>query len=284
MRPDIQPRFRSDVDLVTLDVCVKDADGRFISGLSPDDFVVLEEGTRQRIALFEASDPLPMNVVLLIDRSASMRGEKLGRARAAAAAFVRLLGPRDRMKVIAFNERATIISSPAADAWSDALAPLTPTGATALYDAMVLAAHELGRIRRASDHLTARDVIIVLSDGEDTASLVGFEEMLPRLRRSGALVYGLSLRAGRNGQPTGAPWPLLRLAHETGATAMSVAELAQLDRLYEQIAVEVRHMYRIGYVSSDPRADGEWRTLSVRVADPRARIRTRAGYYARPLQ
>lgn len=276
-----EARYSAGVNLVTLDVCVRDPAGRFVEGLRPEQFLVLENGAPQELAFFEASAPLPVHAVLLIDRSASMRGAKLERARAGALQFAGRLQPRDRLKVIAFNERVRSLSATAGNlAWGASLAALGATGSTALYDALVLAAHELARMRRDAPAAQTRDVIIVLSDGEDTASLNGFEEVQPLLRRSGALVYGLSLRAGENGRPLGASWPLLQLARDTGARAVSVPSLDALDRLYEEIDLEVRRMYRVGYVSSNGRPDGGWRGLSVRVHTPDAQVRTRAGYYA----
>ena len=276
-----QAQFRADIDLVTLDVCVRDATGRFVDSLTSDKFLVLENGVPQAVTVFEASDPLPLNVVLLIDRSASMYGEKIDRARAAAFEFAKLLHPDDRLEVIAFNQRATVVHTKGGDPaqWPATLTELSASGSTALYDAMLLAAHQMERGRRAAEGYT-RDLIIVLSDGEDTASLVGFDEVLPTLRRSGALVYGLSLRAGRAGESLGATWPLQQLARDTGAVAMGVPQLESLTRLYAQINQEVRQMYRLGYVSSDKHSDGEWRELVVRVDVPDAKVRTRSGYYA----
>jgi Ca-activated chloride channel family protein len=276
----VHAQFRADVDLVTLDVCVRDANGRFIESLASDDFLVLENGTPQQVSLFEPADPLPLNVVLLIDRSASMYGEKLDRARIAAVEFTRWLRPGDELQVVAFNQRATLVTrQDAGGDWLTTLKPLVASGSTALYDAMVLAAHQLGRVRRDAEGQT-RDLIIILSDGEDTASLVGFDEVLPMMRRSGALVYALSLRAGRSGEMLGATWPLQKLAHDTGAFARGVAQLDSLTELYAQINEEVRQLYRLAYVSSDKRADGQWRELSVRVDVPDAKVRTRSGYYA----
>jgi Ca-activated chloride channel family protein len=274
-------QFRADIDLVTLDVCVRDTAGRFVESLTSDRFVILENGVPQQVTVFEAADRLPLNVVLLLDRSASMYGEKLDRARTAALEFASLLGPEDRLEIIAFNQRAAIVQAAGAEpsALPMALNRLSAIGSTALYDAMVIAANEIARSRRKSEGYT-RDLVIVLSDGDDTASLVGFDEVLPVLRRSGALVYGLSLRDGEAGETLGATWPLQQLARDTGAVAVAVPHLSSLSDLYAQINQEVRQLYRLGYVSSDKRADGQWRQLSVRVDVPDARVRTRAGYYA----
>jgi Ca-activated chloride channel family protein len=275
-----QAQFRADVDLVTLDACVRDPAGRVVAGLTADDFVVVENGVRQRVELFHAADDLPLNVVLLIDRSASMHGGKLDRARQAAAQFAASLRPADRLEIIAFNERATIVRAAEAATARLPLPALTATGATALYDAMMLAAHQLSRSRRIRPVPQVRDVVIVLSDGEDTASVMGFDEVLPVMRRSGALVYGLSLRAGRHGDTLGATWPLQQLARDTGASAIAVPQLESLAALYAEIDREVRTLYRLAYVSTNGHADGEWRTITVRVTNPQMRVRTRSGYYA----
>lgn len=271
-------QFHSDVEMVTLDVCVRDRAGRFVAGLAPEDFLVLEDGRPQQVSIFATAEQLPLNVVLLLDRSASMSGEKLEKARAAAAMFVERLRPDDRLEIIAFNQRATVVPSRAVSPDATALAALTARGSTALYDAMVVAAHQVRRGREAAARET-RDVIIVLSDGEDTSSLIDFDEVQPVLRRSGALVYGISLRVGPHGEWLGATWPLQQLARDTGALAVGVPRLEMLTDLYAQIADEARRMYRVGYVSSNASRRG-WREVKVRVNAPDSTARTRAGYYA----
>ena len=273
--------FKAGIDLVSLDVCARTASGRFLADLTADDFLVLENGKPQRISFLMPSGVVPLTAVLLIDRSASMYGLKLERAVDAAAQFARLLGPDDRLEIIAFNHRAERVHAFADDPARVAvsLASIRSTGSTSLYDALLVGASDLVRAR-AGGLPETREVIIVLSDGDDTASLVGFDELLPVLRRSGALIYTLSLREGAKGEWLGASWPLLALARDTGARALGVPDLDALPRLYAEINSEVRHLYRIGYVSADDRRDGGWRTVSVRVLSRDARVRTRAGYYA----
>ena len=273
--------FKAGVDLVPLDVCARDASGGFLTDLTADDFLVLENGKPQRISLLLPSGAVPLTAILLIDRSASMYGPKLERAIEAAGLFARRLGPDDQLEIIAFNHRAERVHAFGDDPARvpAALASLKTDGSTSLYDALLVAANDLARARAGALPET-REVVIVLSDGEDTASLVGFEEVLPVLRRSGALVYTVSLREGTEGEWLGASWPLLALARDTGARALGVPRLDALPALYAEIDAEVRHLYRIGYVSADDRRDGRWRTVSVRVLSRDARVRTRAGYYA----
>lgn len=146
-------------------------------------------------------------------------------------------------------------------------------------DAMLVAASELARAR--TDALPdTREVIVLLSDGQDTSSRVSFEEVLPAIRRSGALVYGVSLQASRRGEWLGATWPMLTLAGDTGGRALGVPEPGALPELYREILAEVRHLYRVGYVSNNARRDGGWRPVSVQVPGRDARVQTRSGYYA----
>jgi Ca-activated chloride channel family protein len=285
------PAFRAGVDLVSVDVCVRDASGGFLPDLAAGDFLVLENGIQQRVEFLVPSSAVPLTAVLLIDVSDSMSGAKLTRALAAAAQFAALLGRDDRLAVIAFNRRATIVhgfddrpTSAAASLASDIAAVMKwraqpHNGSTALYDAVLVAVNELARARRASSSQT-REVVVLLSDGEDTSSHVGFEDARTILRRSGALSYGVSLRVDDRGEWMSPAWPMLTLARDTGARAVAVSALDTLPDLYREIVAEVRHLYRIGYVSTDSRRDGQWRTISVGVPAFDARVRARAGYYA----
>lgn len=278
---DSPDNFKGRVDLVTLDVCVRDAAGRFLPTLNASDFLVLEDGAPQQVAFLSPADALPLRVVILIDASASMAGVKLERAIQAATKVADLLEPDDQLEIIAFNQQASIVQAFGEDR-SQVRPTLTAThasGTTAFNEAVLVAANELVRARRANP-IDVREVIIALSDGEDTASRVGFEEVLGALRRSGAIVYALSLRTGPTGNWLGATWPLMQLASDTGGRALAVPQIDALDTLYKEIDQEVRHLYRIGYVSSDARRDGRWRTLSVRVPSQDTKIQTRLGYYA----
>lgn len=276
-----QARFRQGVDLVSLDVCARDATGRPLTNLTARDFLVLENGKQQSISIVMPSGAVPLTVVLLIDHSMSMDGAKLARAQEAARLFVSQLRPEDRLEIVAFNQRATRVLAFSDDrsAAAMALTSIRAAGTTSIYEALLVASNDLVRARAGAEPET-REVIILLSDGEDTASVVGFDEVLPAVRRSGAIVYTLSLRTDAKGVWLGATWPLLELARDTGGRSLGVPVLDTLPQLYAEIAAEVRHLYRIGYVSNDERRDGRWRQVVVRVLTEDARIRTRAGYYA----
>lgn len=279
--PASQTRFTQGVDLVALDVCARDTTGRPLPNLAAGDFLVLENGKPQSVSIVMPADAVPVTVVLLIDRSMSMDGPKLARAQEAARLFVSQLRSQDRLEIVAFNRQASRVVAFSDDrsVAATALTSIHASGTTSLYDALLVAANDLTRARGGAEPQT-REVIILLSDGEDTASVVGFDEALPAVRRSGAIVYTLSLRTDAKGGSVGAPWPLLQLARDTGGRAHSVSVLDQLPQLYAEIAAEVRHLYRIGYVSNDERHDGRWREVVVRVTTTDARVRARAGYYA----
>lgn len=273
--------FKSGVDLVTVDVCVRDAAGRFLPTLSADDFLVLEDGRAQRVTFVTPGHALPLRVVLVIDVSNSMMGAKLARARDAAAQFASRLGSRDQLEIITFNQKTSIALAFEDDRATarTILQKTRASGMTALNEALLVAAGELRRARKTSGP-DAREVVIVLSDGDDTSSVIGFEEVLRAMRSSGAMVYTLSLRTNATGEWLGANWPLLQLAADTGGRAMAVPRLAALESLYAEIDTEVRHVYRLGYVSSNSRRDGTWRGLSVRLRSGNGRIQARSGYYA----
>ena len=283
------PRFKGGVDLVPLDVGVRDAAGRFMADLSAEDFLILEDGKPQHIAFMVPSDDVPLNVVLLLDISHSMYGAKLTRAVDAAKVFAASLRPDDRLEILAFNkhtqrlhafeDETSHVASTLARSIGAALTTIGVAGSTALYDALLVGIDDLVR-RRGNAPAETRDVVILLSDGEDTSSRVGFEEVVPVVRRSGALVYSVSLRASERGEWLGASWPLLQLARDTGARALGIPQLDALPQLYQEISTEVRHLYRMAYASNNPTRDGRWRTIAVRVPSRDARVVTRAGYYA----
>ena len=288
-RADGSSLFKAAVDLVPLDVCVRDASGRFVPDLAANDFLILENGKPQQVSFLVPSSAVPLKAVLLIDMSHSMYGAKLNRALESAKEFAARLSPADRVEVIAFNRRTMRLhgfdEDPAhlvsilTSSMEGALRSIGATGSTALYDAVLVAINDLVK-SRAGVMPDTREVVIVLSDGEDTSSRVAFEEMLPAVRRSGVLVYSVSLRADERGEWLGASWPLMQLARDTGAQALGIPRLEALPELYREISAEVRHLYRLAYESNDERRDGQWRTILVRVPSRDARVITRAGYYA----
>lgn len=276
------PRFRSGVDLVALDVCVTDREGHFLPALNAGDFLLLDDRVPQHVTFFSAEGKLPLAAVVLIDRSSSMAGPKLERAKAAAVTFLRHLGAEDLGGVIAFNRSADRIVSfetNAADA-APLIDKIGADGQTALFDAMLVALQELHGARRKSDG-PRREALIVLSDGEDTASRLAVDDVDEEVQRAGALVYGVSLRTDEHDRSLPPLREFAKLARDSGGRAIAISDLATLDAVYADIAAELRHMYRLAYVPPASVNDRRWHAVAVRVLGRDARVRTRAGYYAR---
>ena len=274
------PRFRSGLDLVALDVCVTDREGRPVPSLNAADFLVVEDRMPQRLTFFSAEGEIPLTAVVLIDRSSCMRGLKLKRAKAAAITFLEHLRSEDVAEVMAFNQHAerVVPFGTALDAADGLVDAIQADGQTALFDSLLVAVHDL-QARRRVNGAPHREALVVLSDGEDTASHVVFEDVLEDVQRAGVIVYRVSLRSDERDRALPPLREFAQLARDSGGRATAVRDVTMLDAVYADIAAELRHMYRLAYVPAAP-SDGRWRPLTVRVLNPDARVRTRTGYYS----
>ncbi len=281
--------FRSGVDVVALNVTVLDQEQRLIGDLSRPDFAIFEDGVRQDISYFETRE-VPLDLALLIDTSVSMMAN-LDFVQKAALDLVAMLRPADRAAVMAFNDRVHVLTTFTSDAATvaQAIHSARPSGATALYNAVFVALREF-RKGVATDHTVRRRAIVVLSDGEDTASLLSFDELMAEARRAGVTVYTIGLRVdqGFGYQVTrgrklfsNADFEMKALAQETGATAHFVRHPSEVAAAYADIGRELAQQYAIGYVSRNPVQSGKFRRVLVRIVDrPGMRPRTRPGYVA----
>jgi Ca-activated chloride channel family protein len=128
-----------------------------------------------------------------------------------------------------------------------------------------------------------REAIVVLSDGEDTSSLVSFDEVLELAKRSETAIYAIGLRSRDLDRTRGfneADFVLRQLSQETGGRAFFARQASELSGIYGQIADELSSQYTIGYTSGNPKRDGAWRRVLVRVLEPNVTARTKQGYYA----
>lgn len=275
--------FATAVDLVSLDVRVTGPDGRAVSDLGQGDFLVLEDGVPQPLTLVTAGVGTPFVALLLIDRSHSMYGDKLRLAKAAARSFVELMGPDDRVGVLAFNaqvRRAASLGDEQATVLTGIDAIPAGSGATGLYEAVLVGLNDL-EWSRAVDHGMSRDVLLVLSDGEDTMGRIAFDEVVKEVRRHHVLVYAVAMPSDDGRRATGPGYALTQLALETGGRAVVAPDAEALPDLYRESHAELRQLYRLAYVSRNEREDGAWRKISVRVPSRDVHVRTRSGYYAR---
>lgn len=284
-QPTNNPVFRSGAELVALNVAVLDNEQRFVRGLTPADFAVFEDGVQQDVSFFAASE-VPLDLFLLLDSSASMT-DKIKTVHQAALGFVHTLQPGDRGAVVSFNDGVQVLQPLTTDiaTLERAVRSTQPRGATALNNAIYVALKEFSRVGRQVGEVR-RQAIAVLSDGDDTASLISFEDVLAEAKKSGVGIYTISLRLGTStsrqpGTFSTALYSMRALAQETGAQAFFPTSLAELSGVYSRIADDLENQYSIGYSPKNRRTDGRFRRVVVKVVTrPELRSRARTGYFA----
>jgi VWFA-related protein len=189
------PTFGVGIEVINLNVSVTDSQNRYVTDLVEKDFAVFEDGIRQELSLF-THENLPISLALLIDTSASM-DEKLTVAQSAAIRFVKTLRPQDLAQVVQFNDRISVLQDYTADqaTLEGAIRRTQASGPTALYNALYVTLKDLGG-RKSVGELRRR-AIVLLSDGEDTASLVNDEQVLELARQTEINIYAISIRPSR---------------------------------------------------------------------------------------
>ena len=280
------PIFGTGIEIINLSLSVTDARNNFVTDLAQRDFAVFEDGIRQDLSLF-THENLPISMVLMIDTSASME-EKLKTAQDAAIRFTKTLRPQDLAQVVQFNERATPLQTFTNDlgALEKAIRSTEASGPTALHNALYVSLKDLTRDKKAAE--LRRRAIVMLSDGEDTASLVTDDQVLDLAKKSEINIYTISLRPARAQDRARAAFSQAEylfnaLTRETGGRAYFPSSLSELDSVYDRIAEELRTLYSVGYISSNLRRDGKWRRIVVRVPEREGvQIRHKLGYYAPP--
>jgi Ca-activated chloride channel family protein len=274
--------FRSGIETVVLSVSVTDTRHRPLTEISRDNFQVFEDGILQDISVF-TRDRQPIALSLLIDSSTSMEG-KLSVAQEAAIGFARGLGQDDVAQVVDFNRDTRIRHVFTSDvvALERAIRDIRAGGSTALYTALYIAMAELTRVGSESpDHLR-RQALVVLSDGEDTASLKSYDDVADLAKRSDVTIYAIGLRDRGSDEPrrfSQADFALRTLSQITGGRVFFVNDVRQLAGIYGQIADELATQFVIGYSPKNTKRDGAWRQINVRVNHPEATARTRTGYF-----
>lgn len=289
LQPIPTPAFHSGSSLVALNVTVQDRGSKFIRGLQPDDFAVYEDGVRQDVSFFESTQ-VPLDLIVLLDTSASMR-DRMDLVHDAASGFVRTLRPGDRGAIIGFASSVTILQpfTPDHALLEKAIRGARAVGDTSLNNAVYIALKTFG-LGAQQDGQVRRQAIVVLSDGADTASLVSFEDVLALSRTTGVSVYTVMMQSvaeaemvAKTGERRGeeeADYTMRALAKETGAQAFFPAP-SGLKAVYDSIAAELASQYSIGYVPVNSSADGRFRHVLVQVVTrPELHSRTRLGYTA----
>ena len=277
-----QPSFRAGIDIVSLNVTVTDASNHYVTDLAENEFSVFEDGVKQNLTFFSRRQQ-PIALSLLLDSSASME-QHIGTLQTAATNFIKKLKPNDIAQVIDFDSRVEIrqgFTGNQADLQT-AIEQTNAGGSTSLHNAIYIALKELRKVKAVSEEDVRRQALIVFSDGEDTSSLVSFEEVLDLAKRSETAIYAIALR-GNDVQAKGfreAEFVMRTLAQETGGRAFFPARIEDLAGVYTQIADELASQYTLGYTSANQRRDGAWRRLVVQVSRANITPRTKKGYYA----
>ena len=277
-----RPAFRAAVDIVSLNIVVTDGANHYVTDLEQPDFTIFEDGVKQEVSFFSRRQQ-PIALSLLLDSSASME-EKLPTLQTAASNFVRRLKSNDMAQVIDFDSRVEVRQAFSGNQ-TELLAAIDQTaagGSTSLHNAIYIALKELRKVRAVSEDDVRRQALVVFSDGEDTSSLVSFEEVLDLAKRSETSIYAIALR-GVDTQSKGfreAEYVMKTLATSTGGRSFFPARIDDLAGVYNQIADELASQYTIGYTSKNARRDGAWRRIIVQLARPNVTPRAKPGYYA----
>jgi Ca-activated chloride channel family protein len=275
--------FRAGIEMVSLNVTVMDQQQHYITDLDQKDFSIFEDGARQDIAYFNRTT-LPIALSLLIDTSASME-QRMTLAQDAAIGFARKLRPQDLAQIVDFDTRVEIRQDFTSDitALETAIRATQAGGSTAMHNAVYISLKELAKIQPKNEDDVRRRAVVLLSDGEDTSSLVTYEEVMDLAKRSATTIYTIGLQSRDSVLSKGfreAEFVLRHLAEDTGGRAFFPQRAEDLAGVYGVIANELASQYVLGYSSSNGKRDGAWRRLNVQVHRQGSTARTKRGYYA----
>ena len=282
-----EPTFKVDVKLVNVYVTVTDQQGAPIGDLTKSDFSLTEDGVPQKISVFSKESQLPLSIVLAVDTSSSTRKDIRLELEAARKFIHSIIRPQDAISLYAFatdvNEMVSFTSK--LHQIDSAINQVQVGGATSLYDAIYLASKTL--MKREG-----RKVLVLITDGGDTASTVDYKEALRAAQQSEALVYSLidvpvEASAGRN---TGGEHALIQISHDTGGKYYYASSIFELDKAFEQISDELRTQYLIAYYPVERRAASDFRQIDVAArphevdSNGQLVVRARRGYYTSKLE
>jgi Ca-activated chloride channel homolog len=277
---DPETSIKVGVNLVNVFVTVTDQHGAPIASLKKEDFELREDGEPQTISVFGRESALPLSIVLAIDTSLSTRKDlplELASARRFAHAILR---PVDGLSLYQFNQIVKEISPFTSDLKKidSAIERVRGGAATALYDALYLGSQALERRQ-------GRKVMVVITDGGDTVSTVGYQEAVREAQQAEAIVYSVIVvpveaSAGRD---TGGEHALIQISSDTGGRYFYATTIPQLDDAFRQISDELRTQYLLAYYPSKKLSDSSFRTIAVSVKDAASvggmRVRHRTGYF-----
>ena len=318
--PEDQPFvFRTGVELINITATVTDARGRFVSGLSKDDFLVYQDGKLVEVTHF-SNERVPVSLGIVLDTSGSMEGRKMDAAQRALDRFLfDLLGPDDEIFLYEFNYTPELLQDWTVDRsrLSRAIQNIRPRGQTALYDAVAES------VPRVAEGQHFKKALLIISDGNDSNSETDVRELQELIRESEALIYAIGIDGP--GRPTGwnrrgptiqiprpAPFPfpgggrrppqrptglgnprtagrddrvnvtaLRDLTDASGGRTEIIRDADDLDPATAGIADELSRQYYLGYPAQTEK-DGRWHSIRVEVRNTAYRVRSRRGFMATP--
>lgn len=275
--------FTSGIDLVHFGVIVADRRGNFVTDLDEEDFEIFEDGEKQTLRYFargDQRDSLPtLHLGLLFDTSGSMT-EDLKFSRSAAIKFLNTLTDAVDITLVDFDTEVRVAryGQPDFPRLVERIRSRDPDGWTALYDAVGV------YLDGAADQ-DGRKILVLYTDGGDTRSVLGFGDMMDLLRASDVTVYAIGFLEHQSSFTRAEQrMRLQQIAELTGGQAFFPFAMKDLDAEYAKVQAEILAQYALGYVSTNPRADGSWRKVEIKVKRPGLkdiRLRTRKGYFAR---
>ena len=290
-----EPSIKVDVNLVNVAFLVHDASGALSASLSKDDIEVFEDGVKLDIRFFGRSADLPLRLALVADFSGSQEKFIKKHDRDIEKFLKTSVSPKDRAMLVCFGNHIRVVSdfsSSPADLL-DGLAEFqkgsrhfpelepddTREGGTALFDALYLTAlHKL-----LPDH-AARKAIILFSDGEDNSSAHDLIDAIEGAQLADSTIYTVRYTESKHGRLTArnkyGTLEMDRLANDTGGASFDASQTDVAASL-RQVSEELRSMYDIGYITTNPARDGTFRKLAIRVKREGFTVRTKPGYYAR---
>jgi Ca-activated chloride channel homolog len=276
-----QPTFRAAVDLVNFGVTVVDKQGNPVSGLTADDFEVVENGRKQSLQYFAAGEPElapPLHLGLLLDTSGSM-SDDIDAARRAAVKFVNSTDRAADVTLVDFATQVRVARFNPDDypRLVERIRMGKVDGMTALYDA-------LGMYLNTADDQEGQKVLVLYTDGGDTRSSLTYQDALDLVKASDVTIYVVGyLQHESSSAALQQRQCLQRFVDLTGGQAYFPLGPKDLDGVFDKIQKEIAARYSLGYISSDTRTDGAWRSVEIKLLRrdlKGVRLRTRSGYFA----
>ena len=275
--------IRVNSDLVLIPVMVTDRHDRLITGLEKDHFKLFEDKVEQVITHF-ASEDAPVSIAVVFDCSGSM-GPKLQKSRAAVAEFLRAANPEDEFALVLFNDRAQLAVgfTDHTEEIQSRLLYAQSKGRTALLDAIYLAMDQM----KVAKH--SRKALLIISDGGDNTSRYSMREVKNRVREGDAQIYSIGIEEpwgvrGRSPEELAGPALLDEIAGQSGGRLFEVNDLNELPDIAAKIGMALRNQYLLGFAPLEPKRDGKYHKIVVKLAAPKGlpalRASFRSGYYA----